>query len=377
MPGRRSAHPSGADAPPMAVTADDIRHALEPVQDPATQRSIATSGQIAAIEIRGAVAELTVDLISPGYPFREALEASIRAALEPLALDEVRLQFQLRVPHKAARQDLDRLPTVKNVIAVAAGKGGVGKSTVSVNLAFALRHLGAQVGILDADIYGPSVPKMLGQPESPTATAASGSGIAPARYRGMPVMSVDYFVEPGQAVIWRGPMIHKLLTQFLEDVHWGELDYLVVDLPPGTGDAQLSLCQLIPITGSLIVTTPQEVALLDVRKAVNMFIKLEVPILGIVENMSGYVCPGCGHHDAIFGSGGGRRLAEEFHTELLGQIPLAPPLGRGAETGVPVVEADPSLPASQTMLEVAARAALAAAKLSSTGPKRSSQLRTV
>src|SRR5690606_24605028 len=196
--------------------------------------------------------------------------------------------YRLRVPHKPARQDLNRLPTVKNIIAVAAGKGGVGKSTISVNVALALHRLGAAVGILDADIYGPSVPKMLGTPDQEPGTAPGGGGITPAVYRGIPVMSVDYFVEQGSAVIWRGPMIHKLLTQFLEDVRWGNLDYLIVDLPPGTGDAQLSLCQLIPITGSIIVTTPQEVALLDVRKAINMFRKLEVPVLGVAENMSGY-----------------------------------------------------------------------------------------
>jgi ATP-binding protein involved in chromosome partitioning len=279
------------------------------------------------------------------------------------------------VPHKPARQDLNRLPTVKNVIAVAAGKGGVGKSTVAVNVVMALHKLGARVGLLDADIYGPSVPQMLGTPDREAGTAAGGQGIAPAVYRGIPVMSVDYFVEPGAAVIWRGPMIHKLLTQFLEDVRWGDLDYLVVDLPPGTGDAQLSLGQLIPLTGGIIVTTPQEVALIDVRKAINMFQKLEVPILGVVENMSSYRCPSCGHSADIFGAGGGDRLAKEFGVGILGKIPIDPKIAFGGESGKPVVESGSEH--ADAFIEIAKLAALEASKRSATGPKRSSLLRTV
>jgi ATP-binding protein involved in chromosome partitioning len=190
-------------------------------------------------------------------------------------------------------------------------------------------------------------------------------------------MSVDYFVESGQAVIWRGPMIHKLLTQFLEDVRWGELDYLIVDLPPGTGDAQLSLCQLIPLTGGLIVTTPQEVALLDVRKAINMFAKLEVPVLGVAENMSGYRCPSCGHFDEIFGSGGGKRLAEQFETELLAQIPIDPKIAFGGESGQPIVETAPDSEQAKALFHLAAEVALRASQRSVTGPKRSNLLRTV
>jgi ATP-binding protein involved in chromosome partitioning len=218
---------------------------------------------------------------------------------------------------------------------------------------------------------------MLGAPDTDATTAEGGGGISPARYRGMPVMSVEFFVDPGQAVIWRGPMIHKLLTQFLEDVRWGELDYLVVDLPPGTGDAQLSLCQLIPITGAIIVTTPQEVALIDVRKAINMFTKLEVPVLGVAENMSHYRCPACGHSEDIFGAGGGAKLVSEFGTELLARIPIDPRIAFGGESGRPVVEADPSGEVAAAFIELAARAALAASVRNSTGPKRSSLLRTV
>lgn len=360
----------------MSITVDQIRAALAAVKDPATGNGIVASGQLASVEIDGDGARAVVNLISPGYPLREALDASLRAAVASLGV-EVKFEYGLKVPHKPARADLNRLPTVKNVIAIAAGKGGVGKSTLSVNTAMALHNMGAKVGLLDADIYGPSVPKMLGKAEKEAGTAEDGSGISPARYRGIPVMSVEYFVEPGKAVIWRGPMIHKLLTQFLEDVQWGELDYLIVDLPPGTGDAQLSLGQLIPISGAVIVTTPQEVALIDVRKAVNMFQKLEVPVLGVVENMSYYRCPSCGHHDEIFGVGGGKKLAEEFSVDVIGRVPIDPKIAFGGESGRPIVETSPDSDHAKVLAEVAAQAALATSKLAATGPKRSSLLRTV
>ena len=363
----------------MSSLTEQIRAALAEVTDPASGNRIVASGQLAGVEADDAArtAKLVVQLISPGYPRRPELDTAIRGALAQLALDGLSIEWTLRVPFKPARADLARLPTVKNIIAVAAGKGGVGKSTVSVNVAMALSKLGASVGILDADIYGPSVPKMLGVAQSEATTAEAGGGIAPARYRGMPVMSVEYFVEPGKAVIWRGPMIHKLLTQFLEDVRWGELDYLIVDLPPGTGDAQLSLCQLIPITGAIVVTTPQEVALIDVRKAIDMFGKLEVPVLGVAENMSIYCCPSCGHRAEIFGAGGGRRLASEFNVELLAQIPIEPRVAYGGESGRPVVEDDPEGEVARAFFELAAQAAMAASVRSATGPKRSSLLRTV
>ncbi|MEM9456299.1 MAG: Mrp/NBP35 family ATP-binding protein [Myxococcota bacterium] len=362
----------------MSTSVESIRSALRSVTDPATDQGIVATGQLTDIEIGddGGVT-LRIDLISPGYPLRDQLETSIRSALAEQSIGALDLQWGLRVPKKPARQDLNRLPTVKNVIAIAAGKGGVGKSTVSVNVALALHKLGAAVGILDADIYGPSVPKMLGKADREAGTAPNGGGIAPALYRDIAVMSVEYFVEPGAAVIWRGPMIHKLLTQFLEDVRWGDLDYLVVDLPPGTGDAQLSLAQLIPLTGSVIVTTPQEVALIDVRKAVNMFGKLEVPVLGVAENMSHYRCPACGHHDEIFGAGGGQRLAEEIGAPLLTKIPIEPAIAFGGEAGTPVVESNPDSPHARAFFDLAAEAAMAASKRSATGPRRSSLLRTV
>ncbi len=358
------------------ITPEQVRTALDAVSDPALERSILKSGQVGDIDIDESRIRVEVALISPGFPMQGKLDQDIRAALEPFGR-AVQIEWGLKVPRKPPRQDLDRMPSVKNVIAVAAGKGGVGKSTVAVNMALALQRLGAKVGILDADIYGPSVPHMMGKPSRQADKSTSGDRIVPALHRGIPVMSIDFFVESGRAVIWRGPMIHKLLQQFLEDVEWGELDYLIVDMPPGTGDAQLSLGQLIPITGGLIVTTPQEIALLDVRKAVDMFDKLEIPVVGVIENMSHYVCPACGHHDRIFASGGGKRLAEELEVDLLGQLPIDHRVSHGGETGTPVIIASPDGQHAEVILSTAARVALAASKMSGTGPRRSSLLRTV
>ncbi len=265
---------------------------------------------------------------------------------------------------------------MKNIIAVAAGKGGVGKSTVSTNLAAALSRLGAAVGILDADVYGPSIPQMMGEPESRRAIE-TGNKIVPAIHHGMQVISVGFFVERGGAVIWRGPMVHKLLQQFIEDVDWGELDYLVVDLPPGTGDAQLSLSQLLPITGAVMVTTPQEVSVIDVEKALAMWQRVEVPVLGLIENMSGFVCPSCGHHEEIFLRGGGRKLAERGGLTFLGEIPLEPAVSRGGDAGTPVVVRDPGSKVAEIFARIAADIACQLSVRNSPAPgtgKRSSKL---
>lgn len=358
------------------ITEQSIRAALATVKDPGTDRALTVGSQLTNVEVSGDEVRVGVDLISPGYPLRNELDAAIRRTLEPMGV-QVRVDYGLKVPHKPPRQDKNRMPTVKNVIAVAAGKGGVGKSTVSVNLALSLKRMGARVALLDADIYGPSLPKMMGEASRPADKSVDGERILPALYRGIPTMSVDYFVETGRAVIWRGPMIHKLLQQFLEDVEWGEVDYMIVDLPPGTGDAQLSLGQMIPIHGGLIVTTPQEVALLDVRKAVDMFKKLEVPLLGVLENMSHYTCPACGHRDEIFSSGGGKRLAQELGLDLLGRLPIDNRVSFGGESGVPIVESVPDGEHATIFEQVAARAAFEVSKASATGPVRSSHLRTV
>ncbi len=357
--------------------ADRIRARLEDLQDPALGVSFKRARLVRAVEADGDRVRVTVGLLAPGHPRRAEIERSVRAALAELGAPDAEIAFELAVPDRPPKPGEHPIPGVKHVLAVAAGKGGVGKSTVSTNLAFALHRLGAKVGLLDADIYGPSLPKMLGEPDREVGKAPEGEGIAPALYRGMPAMSVEYFVEPGRAVIWRGPMIHKLLRQFAEDVRWGDLDVLVVDLPPGTGDAQISLCQLVPVSGAVVVTTPQEVALLDVRKAIDMFRKLEVPVLGVVENMSLYRCPSCGHAERIFGEGGGRRLAEEFSLPFLGELPLDPRIAAGGEAGTPIVEMAPDDPVAEAFAEVAANVMLAAAKDTFSGPRRSPLLRTM
>jgi ATP-binding protein involved in chromosome partitioning len=265
---------------------------------------------------------------------------------------------------------------VRNIIAIASGKGGVGKSTVATNFALALARYGARVGVLDADVFGPSVPGMLGDATSPAVTA-SGRKIEPAVHYGMKVMSIGFFVERDGAVIWRGPMVHKLLTQFLEDVEWGELDYLVCDLPPGTGDVQISLSQLIPLAGAVMVTTPQDVAIADVVRGISMFKKTEVPIIGIVENMSGYACSACGHHDPIFAQGGGRKLAETYGVPFLGQIPIDTRIRIGGDVGRPIIVGAPDSEIAKTYMEIAARVAGRLSVANFAAPKRSPSLVTI
>ena len=272
-------------------------------------------------------------------------------------------------------------PTIKHVIPVASGKGGVGKSTVSANLALALQRRGASVGLMDADVYGPSIPTILGITDGPQVTEqrriippparvpsgpapsgaaspqakAAGGGIVPVTQHGLKVISMGFFMKPDEAVIWRGPMLHKTMEQFLGNVEWGELDYLIVDLPPGTGDVQLSLCQIIPITGAVIVSTPQDVALNVAQKAIAMFKKLNAPILGIIENMSAYVCPHCGKQEDIFGSGGARKTAERLSLPFLGEIPLATRIRATADAGTPIVLTEPGSPEASAFIAVAER----------------------
>ena len=292
---------------------------------------------VSAVAVEGGRVIVDLELTTPACPSKDVITSSIQAAVSKLpGVSAVDVRLKATVVGRPNHPSNPRLPGVKNIIAVAAGKGGVGKSTVSTNLAAALSRLGARVGILDADVYGPSIPQMMGSPEEPAGTEA-GNKIVPAIHYDMKVISIGFFVERGGAVIWRGPMVHKLLQQFIEDVEWGELDYLIVDLPPGTGDAQLSLSQLIPVGGAVIVTTPQEVSLIDVVKAISMFKNVEIPILGIVENMSYYKCPSCGHHDEIFSHGGGKSLAQEMGVPLLAELPLHAQVRHGGDAGRPVV----------------------------------------
>jgi ATP-binding protein involved in chromosome partitioning len=346
------------------------------VKDPALQRSLVAAGMVREVTVNAGAVRVDIQLTTPACPSRAEIEQSVRTAVGQLpGVERVEVNFSAEVARRQEPQR-ERLPGVRNIIAVAAGKGGVGKSTVATNLAAALHQQGARVGLLDADVFGPSIPQMMGNPEVPPDVGV-GQKIKPAVHHGIHVVSVGFFVERGAAIIWRGPMVHKLLQQFLEDVEWGELDYLVVDLPPGTGDTQLSLSQLIPVTGAVMVTTPQEVSILDVEKAIAMWKKVQVPLLGLVENMSYYLCPSCGHRDEIFSRGGGRNLAEREGVRFLGEIPLLAGVRSGGDAGTPVVLADPKSPVAQLFSDIARQVACALSVLNLPDPgtaKRSSRL---
>jgi ATP-binding protein involved in chromosome partitioning len=336
----------------VAVSEEDIRAVLAQIQDPALKVDFVSAGMVSSVAVEGDRAVVGIELTTPACPSREIIARSIEAGVGKLpGIAGVDVRFTARVVGRPNHPSNPRLPGVKNIVAVAAGKGGVGKSTVSTNLAAALVRFGATVGILDADVYGPSIPQMMGAPERPP--SMEGNRIIPAVHHGLLVVSIGFFVEPGGATIWRGPMIHKLLERFVQDVEWGELDYLIVDLPPGTGDAPLSLAQLLPVTGSVMVTSPQEVSIIDVEKALAMWHRLEVPVLGLVENMSGFVCPSCGHHEEIFLRGGGRRLAARASIPFLGEIPLQPAVSRAGDEGTPIVMREPESKVAEIFTSVA------------------------
>ena len=316
-----------------------LRNLLSHVDDPHAGTDIVSLGWLRAVGIDGA--RISVDLRA-GYPIdgiRESLVQSIGEALEADAsVESASVNLDWRVVPHSVQGELKLQDQIKNIIAVASGKGGVGKSATAVNLALALRADGARVGILDADIYGPSMPRMLGITGQPK---TDGNRIIPQRGHGLQVMSIGFLVEEDTPMIWRGPMVTSALQQLLTETNWEGLDYLVVDLPPGTGDIQLTLAQKIPVSGTIIVTTPQDIALLDARKAVQMFRKVDVTVLGIVENMSTHVCGNCGHEETIFGSGGGQRMSEDYDLPLLGKLPLARQIRSDLDEGLPTVVSDP------------------------------------
>jgi len=341
---------------------------LKTIIEPLRNQDIVSLGMIKSIDETDDQVIVTLKLPSPVYSDASLLEKRI---VEVLSLQTTKkIITQLTVDTLSGHRGLaTRLPLVKNIIAVAAGKGGVGKSTVAANLALGLHLQGAKVGLLDADVYGPSVPTMLGPSDVPP-SALPDNKISPAIHFGIKVISIGFFTERQGAAIFRGPIVHKLLQQFLEDVSWGELDYLVIDLPPGTGDAQLSLSQLVPITGAVIVTTPQEVALIDVEKAIHMFQKVEIPILGIVENMAYHTCSACGHHDEIFSRGGGKALAETLKTAFLGEVPMDGRIRYGGDIGRPVVVGNKNGEHAKRFLEIARLTSELIIKQAPIGPKR-------
>ena len=336
----------------MTVTTDQVLNALRAVQDPDLRRDIVSLGFVKHVVIDGERVGFTIELTTPACPVRDLMKEQAREALLRLpgvAQVEIAMTSQVRPSITIPQGSL--APAIKNIIPVASGKGGVGKSTVSANLALALATAGARVGIMDADVYGPSIPTILGIASQPEVDEHN--RITPVTQHGLSVMSMGFFMKPEEAVIWRGPMLHKTVQQFLGGVFWGALDYLIVDLPPGTGDVQLSLCQSIPITGAVIVSTPQDVALNVAQKAIAMFKKLNAPILGVIENMSYYVCPHCGKRDDIFGSGGARKIAERLTIPFLGEIPLATPIRTTSDAGKPIVLSEPSSEAAKAFIRVA------------------------
>jgi ATP-binding protein involved in chromosome partitioning len=321
------------------VTVDQVLSSLKKVVDPELHKDIVSMGMIKDLSINDGKVDFTLELTTPACPFNSEIEEDVRAAIASLGVKDLNMRVTARVMEGRSISMDELLPGVKNIIAVASGKGGVGKTTVSVNLALALANSGAKVGLLDADIYGPSVPLMLGLKASPEVV---NNKIQPPEVEGVKVISMGFFYEQSQqAGIYRGPIVSGIVKQFLTDVSWGELDYLIIDLPPGTGDAPLTIAQTIPITGILIVTTPQDVAMNVAVKAIGMFNKLNVPIVGVIENMSYLQCPHCNEQISVFGKGGGKKISEDFGLPFIGELPLHPGIRESSDIGKPTVISEP------------------------------------
>ena len=338
------------------VSRSEIEGALKTYIDPYLQQDLITAKAVRTIAVDGGRVSVEVVLGYPAAGVRTQLVEALKAkaeAVEGVTRADIRVSWEV-VAH-AVQRGVTAMKQVKNIIAVASGKGGVGKSTTAVNLALALAAEGATVGILDADIYGPSQPRMLGAQQRPE--SKDGKSMEPVVAHGIQSMSIGYLIDEESPMIWRGPMVTQALTQLLNETHWHNLDYLVVDLPPGTGDIQLTLAQRIPVSGAIIVTTPQDIALLDARKGLKMFEKVEVPVLGIVENMSIHICSQCGHAEHIFGEGGGERMAKQYGVNFLGALPLDIQIREQADGGTPTVAAEPEGEMATIYRDIARRVA--------------------
>lgn len=330
------------------TTQDQILNALRTVQDPDLHRDLVSLNMIHDLKIEGGDVSFRIVLTTPACPMKNKMEREARAAVAALpGVTNVKITMDAQVPSDGRARGNMPIP-VRNAIAVASGKGGVGKSTVAVNLAVALAQSGAKVGLLDADIYGPNVPTMMGV----TALPPAREKMIPAQAYGVKLMSIGFLVKPDQPLIWRGPMLHTAIRQFIGDVDWGDLDYLIIDLPPGTGDAPLSLAQTLPLSGSVIVTLPQQVSLEDARRGLEMFRQLNVPIFGVVENMSYLELPDGSRMD-IFGSGGGRKMAQDSGVPFIGAIPIDPAVRQGGDTGTPIVVSHPESPVARALVNIA------------------------
>jgi ATP-binding protein involved in chromosome partitioning len=347
---------------PEQSNLDAVRAALGTYVEPYAGQSLAESQAVRDVKARpegGYTARIVLGFPVGGYE-KELTDALSRHIAEAGVQGSLLVQLEAEIKAHAVQRNLKPLEQIKNVVAVASGKGGVGKSTVAVNLALAWAAQGARVGILDADIYGPSQPLMLGL-EGQRPSSSDGKHLKPLLSHGVGSMSIGFLVDAEQPMVWRGPMVTQALTQLLSETQWGSLDYLVVDMPPGTGDIQLTLAQRVPVAGAIIVTTPQDIALADARKGLKMFEKVSVPVLGIVENMSIHVCSNCGHAEHIFGAGGGARMAEQYGVKLLGELPLDAHIREEADSGRPTVVAAPDTPRAKAYFQMARRAAAALA----------------
>jgi ATP-binding protein involved in chromosome partitioning len=344
----------------MPLSEADARAVLARLIDPNTGKDFVSSRSVKSVKVSGADVQVDIELGYPGRSQFEPIRRELAAALKQAGAGSVGVSVASKVVAHSVQRGVKLVPGIKNIIAVASGKGGVGKSTTAVNLALALAAEGAAVGVLDADIYGPSQPTMLGiagRPES-----KDGKSLEPMMGHGLQAISIGFLIDVDTPMVWRGPMVTQALEQLLKDTRWRDLDYLVVDLPPGTGDIQLTLAQKVPVTGAVIVTTPQDIALIDARKGLKMFEKVGIPILGVVENMSTHLCPKCGHESHIFGAGGAERMCKDYGTELLGQLPLDESIREQADSGKPTVVADPEGKAAEIYRRIARRCAVKVAE---------------
>ncbi len=339
----------------MNITKEQVLEALRKVQDPDLHKDIVSLNFVKDLTVCGGTAKFTIELTTPACPVKDLLKQQAHDVVKAIpGMEEVNITMTANVQGRVGPNPAALSKGLKNIIAVSSGKGGVGKSTVATNLAVALAETGAKVGLLDCDLYGPDIPRMLGIERKPDVHVGK---IKPIERHGVKSMSIGYLIDPDQPVIWRGPMLHKAIEQFIGDVTWDDLDYLLVDMPPGTGDVQLSLSQLVPLAGAVIVTTPQQVAVDDVRKAIAMFRQVHVEILGVVENMAGFVCAHCHETTDIFGAGGAETLAKKFSIPILGRIPLDPTIRVGGDSGEPIVKSHPNSPTAQSFRQVAGQLA--------------------